>query len=109
MEHVRLTGTTVTVLLHLLDEPDRPHYGLDIIRATGLASGTAYPVLARLTNAGWLTAEWEQLDTSQAPRPRRRYYRLTPDAITSAPARIAAHATPTGRQALTRIRRTRPT
>jgi DNA-binding PadR family transcriptional regulator len=34
-------------------------------------------MLARLEAAGWLTSEWEQIDPSEAARPRQRFYRLT--------------------------------
>ncbi|HLL67053.1 MAG TPA: helix-turn-helix transcriptional regulator [Micromonosporaceae bacterium] len=45
---------------------------------TGLASGSLYPILARLRAAGCVTACWEEIDPVAAGRPARRYYRLTP-------------------------------
>ncbi|MEZ4457450.1 MAG: PadR family transcriptional regulator [Gemmatimonadales bacterium] len=54
-------------------------YGLDIVARTGLPTGTVYPALGRLKDAGLLTAHWEdQRDADREGRPRRRYYRLTP-------------------------------
>lgn len=44
---------------------------------TGLPSGTVFPILARFERLGWLQSGWEELDPSQAGRPRRRYYRFT--------------------------------
>jgi DNA-binding PadR family transcriptional regulator len=32
--------------------------GLEVIRATGLPSGTLYPLLARFEEQGWCTARW---------------------------------------------------
>lgn len=54
------------------------------MQATGLASGTLYPLLHRLLEAGWLTARWEEADPAAQGRPARRYYRLTPQGATQA-------------------------
>jgi len=68
---------TLLVLGALADDPDHRHYGLELARATGLASGSIYPILARLERAGWVESGWEELDRHAAGRPPRRYYRLT--------------------------------
>ncbi|MFI2713054.1 PadR family transcriptional regulator [Micromonospora sp. NPDC018662] len=81
---MRLTIPVVKVLSALLAAPDEPRYGLDLMRLTGLPSGTLYPVLHRLRAVGWLTAEWEDVDPVAAGRPARRYYRLTIDGIGAA-------------------------
>jgi DNA-binding PadR family transcriptional regulator len=53
-------------------------YGFDIIDATGLQSGTVYPVLRRLEDAGLLRSHWEPVrEARQAQRPPRRYYEVT--------------------------------
>jgi PadR family transcriptional regulator PadR len=68
-----------TVLGHVLLAPDDARwYGLQVIEATGLPSGTVYPILARLETAGFFTGEWEQIDAAAHGRPPRRYYRWTP-------------------------------
>jgi DNA-binding PadR family transcriptional regulator len=51
--------------------------GAEIGRATDLASGTLYPILFRLEEAGWLVSRWEAGDPSELGRPRRRLYRVT--------------------------------
>jgi PadR family transcriptional regulator PadR len=51
--------------------------GVEISRETKLASGTLYPILLRLEQAGWLVGQWETSDPSALGRPRRRYYRMT--------------------------------
>ncbi|MEU7762227.1 PadR family transcriptional regulator [Micromonospora aurantiaca (nom. illeg.)] len=81
---MRLTIPVAKVLSALLAEPEAPRYGLDLMRLTGLPSGTLYPVLHRLQAAGWLAADWEDVDPAAAGRPARRYYRLTGEGIRSA-------------------------
>jgi DNA-binding PadR family transcriptional regulator len=54
------------------------HYGFDIMDATGLPSGTVYPILRRLDREGLLTSTWErQADAQREQRPPRRYYEIT--------------------------------
>jgi PadR family transcriptional regulator, regulatory protein PadR len=53
-------------------------YGLDIIDATGLPSGTVYPALASSEKRGYVAGTWESAAVATRDgRPRRRYYRLT--------------------------------
>jgi PadR family transcriptional regulator PadR len=74
---VRMTTAVAKVVAALLADPDTDRYGLDVMRDTGLASGTLYPILLRLERAGWVTAAWEDIDPVAEGRPSRRYYRLT--------------------------------
>ena len=54
------------------------HHGFDIMDATGLPSGTVYPILRRLDREGLLQSTWEKHATAQrAQRPPRRYYAIT--------------------------------
>jgi len=76
-----MTVQTQAVLRVLIDSPHAEHYGLEISKAAGLASGSFYPILARLERAGWLASSWEELDEHAAGRRRRRYYSLTPDGL----------------------------
>ena len=58
------------------------HHGFDIMDATGLPSGTVYPILRRLDREGMLTSRWErQADAQREQRPPRRYYEVTPDGL----------------------------
>jgi len=86
---VRLTVPVVRLLAVLVADPDGDHYGLELMRESGLASGTLYPILARLTEAGWLEKRWEKLDPVAAGRPARAYYRLTRQALPLARQRLA--------------------
>jgi len=74
----------------LLDDPQVRRYGLEIMRATGLASGTLYPILTRLQETGWVRADWEDIDSSVEGRPARRYYSLTPEGVAAARTELAA-------------------
>ena len=71
----RLTYPTALVLIAI---GRGVRYGFDIIDATGLPSGTVYPVLRRLEEAGLLRSRWEPVrEARQAQRPPRRYYEVT--------------------------------
>jgi PadR family transcriptional regulator, regulatory protein PadR len=77
----RMTLQTLAILKVLLSDLSSQHYGLEIAHAAGLPSGTLYPILARLERAGWVTSEWEQLDSTNLSgrgRHPRRYYRISP-------------------------------
>jgi PadR family transcriptional regulator, regulatory protein PadR len=80
----RMTLPTQLVLRAMIADPAREMYGLEIGRAAELASGTIHPILARLESCGWLVSRWEDLEPHDAGRPRRRYYRLTPDGVVGA-------------------------
>jgi DNA-binding PadR family transcriptional regulator len=65
-------------LNEFLEDPAAEQYGFGLMRATGLASGSLYPILDRLERIGWIDATDEAIDERVARRPRRRLYRLTP-------------------------------
>ena len=50
-------------------------HGYDLMKATGLLSGTLYPLLMRMTDQGLVEAEWRE--PAQPGRPARHAYRLT--------------------------------
>ena len=53
-------------------------FGLDVMEATGLPSGTVYPALRRLERDGLVVSKWEPEDEAAANRrPARRYYEVT--------------------------------
>jgi DNA-binding PadR family transcriptional regulator len=66
---------TQALLSALLVALDAWHYGYDLSKATGLKSGTLYPILMRLEAQGWLEARWE--DAPPAGKPARHLYHLT--------------------------------
>ena len=71
---IRLTKTMVTLLIALSDNRNEWKFGYAISRATGMNSGTLYPILARLSEAKWLESRWQP---SEGGRPPRRLHRLT--------------------------------
>src|ERR1017187_1503535 len=73
----RITGPTLKVLKELIAHPADGLSGAEIAKATGLASGTLYPILFRLEKSGWLQSEWEVAEASELRRPRKRLYRMT--------------------------------
>jgi len=74
---IRLRNSRQTLLLldALLVSPSHWCHGYALSQATGLASGTLYPILIRLEKLGWLETRWEQ--ETPAGRPPRHLYRLT--------------------------------
>jgi hypothetical protein len=45
---VRVTAGVAKVLAAFLEDPAADRYGLDLMKATDMPSGTLYPILARL-------------------------------------------------------------
>jgi PadR family transcriptional regulator PadR len=76
---LRMTQPTQAVLRALQSKPAAEMYGLEIGAMAGLPSGTIHPILARLEKAGWVDSRWEDVNPSEKGRPRRRYYRLSPE------------------------------
>lgn len=74
---IRLSQQTLKTLRYLLERPREGRSGAQISKAAKIGSGTLYPILARLESAGWIKGEWEDIDPSEAGRPRRRFYKLT--------------------------------
>lgn len=64
------------VLQVLLDAPENETYGLEVVRASGVATGSCYAILRHLEEEGLLGGRWETLDAVEVGRPPRYYYRL---------------------------------
>jgi DNA-binding PadR family transcriptional regulator len=64
----------VTLLMVLSNDRNEWKFGYAISQATGMSSGTLYPILARLGEAKWLESRWQPSETG---RPPRRLHRLT--------------------------------
>jgi DNA-binding PadR family transcriptional regulator len=68
---------TSQVLQAFLDAPEDETYGFELVKVTGLPSGSVYPILRRLEENGLVKAREEVIDPD-ALRPRIRiFYRLT--------------------------------
>ena len=73
-------------------------HGYDLMKETGLLSGTLYPLLMRMTDQGLVEAEWREPE--QLGRPARHVYRLTAAGATLAQATAPSNATPKQKFAL---------
>ena len=96
----RKAGSVLPLELAILEHgaANETFYGFALARSlaggdsTLTAHGTLYKALARMTDAGLLSAEWEDHAAAEAEgRPRRRLYRVTGE---GARALSAARATP---------------
>ena len=65
----------LSLLRALSVRPQEWRHGYDLMKETGLLSGTLYPLLMRMTDQGLVEAEWRE--PAQPGRPARHAYRLT--------------------------------
>ena len=79
--NVRMSLQTLRVLEAFLENPSDQLSGADVLKRSGVPSGTLYPILLRLESAGWFLSRWETIVPAKAGRPRRRLYRLTPSGL----------------------------
>lgn len=70
-----LSGHARALLGALLAAGPRWSHGYELASRTGIMSGTLYPLLIRLSEQGYLEAEWQP--PAVAGRPPRHAYRLT--------------------------------
>ena len=89
MQDLDITPRMATVLKVFLEDPDHPRYGFELMKLTGMASGSLYPVLAKLDGAGWLTKGKEDIDPRAAGRPARTNYTITGAAVSAARVQLA--------------------
>ena len=75
MRKRRPSPQAAAVFAALVAQPSTWRHGYDLSRETGLSSGTLYPLLVRLHDAGLLEAEWRP--PQEPGRPARHVYRLT--------------------------------
>ena len=82
MSSRRPSKQMLTLLQALSQRPQEWRHGYDIMKETGLLSGTLYPLLMRMTDQGLVEAEWRE--PIRPGRPPRHAYRLTADGVTLA-------------------------
>jgi PadR family transcriptional regulator PadR len=73
------SNQTLQLLSALTARPRQWAHGYDLSMATGLKSGTLYPILMRLSDRGLLEHKWQ--DSPDPGRPPRHLYRLTADGL----------------------------
>ncbi len=86
MKTPRLSAETLLVLERFLERPTEWRYGYELSRATGLKSGTLYPILMRLEKHTLLEARWVPTEDGVPPR---HTYRLMPNGLEFARTRLA--------------------
>jgi PadR family transcriptional regulator PadR len=98
----RITKQLLKVLEALVADSGRQWYGLELMDATKLSSGTLYPILHRLVQDGWLVR------TGDAPSDLggtgRRLYALTGVGERAASRVLAERAAPKRRVPRTALR-----
>ena len=76
MTRSRRPSKQMLILLEALSvRAQQWRHGYDLMKETGLLSGTLYPLLMRMTDQGLVEAEWRE--PAQPGRPPRHAYRLT--------------------------------
>jgi PadR family transcriptional regulator, regulatory protein PadR len=90
MRDLDITPKMARVLKIFLEDPVQTRYGFELMKLTGLASGSLYPMLARLEGAGWLVRGKENIDPHAEGRPPRLHYTITGAAATAARLQMAA-------------------
>ena len=94
----RFSAQTLSVLAELAEAGADWRYGLELTAATGLQSGSLYPILARLAERGLLESKWQE--PSSPGRPPRHAYRLTAAGKAALRASRAAPISLPGKEAL---------
>lgn len=69
----------LSLLAAMMAESSVWRHGYDLMKGTGLSSGTLYPLLMRMTEQGLVEAEWRE--PTQRGRPPRHAYRLTASGV----------------------------
>jgi PadR family transcriptional regulator PadR len=85
-----ITPKMAKVLKVFLEAPGQPRYGFELMKLTGMASGSMYPMLARLEEAKWLIRGKETIDPHAEGRPPRLHYTMTGAAAAAARRQLAA-------------------
>lgn len=89
-EDLSLTPKQADVVKIFLEDPTKGRYGYELMRLTGQSSSYLYPTLAKLEQAGWLTAGKEDIDPREAGRPPRRIYWISGAAASAARTQLTA-------------------
>jgi PadR family transcriptional regulator PadR len=86
------SSQTNRFLAAMLEDPLAWRYGYELLKKTGLQSGTLYPLLMRLSDQGLLASEWREPEKPGTPP--RHVYRLTLNGLAFARAQVLPDAKP---------------
>jgi len=76
MVRTRRPSKQMLILLNILSARTQQwRHGYELMKETGLQSGTLYPLLMRMSDQGLVEAEWREPE--RPGRPARHAYRLT--------------------------------
>jgi PadR family transcriptional regulator len=104
VDHLDITPKMAKVLKVFLQDPAQPRYGFELMKLTGMASGSLYPMLANFEKHGWLTRRKENIDPHAVGRPARTTYTITGAAVSAARVQLAALSEQYRPPALRRLR-----
>lgn len=91
-----MTRNELRILQHLKQHPGENHFGLSIIRATKLVSGTVYAALGRMESEGLVASCLEDIDPHTAGRPARRFFSITAFGVKAVETELRALGLPMG-------------
>jgi DNA-binding PadR family transcriptional regulator len=74
---MRNTPSLRAILEVMLEDPEIPRYGYELVKLTGYGSGTVNVLLDKLEGEGFVSRSWEDSDPGAVHRPLRRYSQLT--------------------------------
>lgn len=83
-----------SLIATLMTEPSAWRHGYDLMKDTGLSSGTLYPLLMRMTEQGLVEAQWQE--PVRLGRPARHAYRLTATGVALASSIVPEAGTASG-------------
>jgi PadR family transcriptional regulator, regulatory protein PadR len=90
----QLSSQAQDLLSTLAAAPDDWCHGYELMKATGIKSGTLYPVLMRLSERGFLESKWNPPEVEG--KPPRHAYRLTDAGLKAAREASASRPALTG-------------
>lgn len=90
MQDLDITPKMARVLKIFLEDPGQPRYGFELMKLIDMASGSLYPMLAKLEGAGWLVRGKEDIDPHVVGRPARTHYTITGAAVSASHVQLAA-------------------
>lgn len=68
-----LSPKAALILSAFVNAPTVPRYGYELMRETGIKSGSLYPILGRFESLGWIQG---RVEPTESGRPPRRVYEL---------------------------------
>lgn len=81
------------VISFFLENSGKEFSGYEVFKTCSLQSGTIYPLLGRLLENGWLTAEWEENNPLRGKKPRL-LYKLTVGGYNEAMKQLGEYISP---------------